>query len=221
MGNGSTLILKVMPDVSSTLLPPLFHVRLGSWSVMESFFFFFFFFFFVNAHYTSYPMKYSFHLGNVRTACVCRCSKKKKKKKKNHTPLLFSWKSPIRTKESWNETAWAARIKQVVERNTRDANVASLRMLTLHSFMLFKVWNVVNVREMSHENHNDVWQSKTSYVECSRCWQRINSHTHKSNFMPFWYKLSRTWKRAFHYRINLLCIQVWWGWKLFYWAVGT
>ena len=40
------------------------------------------FFFFVNAHYTSYPMKYSFHLGNVRTACVCRCSKKKKKKKK-------------------------------------------------------------------------------------------------------------------------------------------
>lgn len=131
-----------------------------------------------------------------------------KKKQKKKTFLLFSWNSPIRMKESWNETAWIVHIKQVVERNTLNINMASLHMLTLHSFMLFKVWNVVNVREMNHENHNYVWQNKTSYVECSRCWQCIDSHTHKSNFMPFWFELSRTWKHAFHYWINLLCIKV-------------
>ncbi len=99
----------------------------------------------------------SWNIHVIYGTCEQMCAAALKKNK--HIFLVFLTFSMKRPKESWNETAWPVHIAQVEERNTRYINMASLHMLTLNSFMLFKVWNAVNVIEMCHKNNNNIWQN--------------------------------------------------------------
>lgn len=164
------LILKVMPDVSNTLCLLCF-VCNSSHGVWW------------NPFWRLIIRVMSWNIHVIYGTCewyICCCSKNKR----------FPWHPPKRTEESWNETAWNVHIAQVVERNIPNINMASLHTITLNSPKLFKVWNAPNVIEMNHKKNNNVWRW---------CWQYIDSHTHKSNFMLRCMTLSITWKLVFHY----------------------
>lgn len=127
MGNGSTLILRVMPDVRSTLRLLYFMCDSNHGARWNPFWML-----------VIQAISWNIHL--ICGTCerhVCHRSKNK----------TFSPRFPER-----GETAWNVHITQVAERNSLNINMASLHVLTLNSFMLFKVWNAVNAMEMDHEN---------------------------------------------------------------------
>lgn len=169
-------------------VPPLFHVRLEVTKSVPS------------AHCTSYVTKYSRHWRNARANGV------------------FAVVPKIKTFQSAFLNGTTRILKCARYAGCRKKCSSRKHGVTPHVNIEFfhaiqKVWNAGNVIETNRENNNSVWQSETSYVEHRR--QCIDSHTHISNSYVSCTALSITWKHAFHSWINLLSIQVRWGWKAF------
>lgn len=103
-------------------------------------------------------MKYSCHLRNVWTTYL----------------IVYPCFLKLPSQEHRNrkmKRAPCEHIRHVVERNALNINMMSTYMLTTNRFVLFKVWNAINLMEMNHEKQQHVLWCKISHVEYHGCWQ--------------------------------------------------